>query len=142
MADNVELNLQAGGQKVATDDDGTAQHQYVKVEFGADDTQTKVTSTVGLPVSEITPSTLIAFITDIPTAGTRVQLASNTIIAGVFEAPSTNTGNVFIGGSDVSSTVFGAELQPGQSIGVAIDDTDNIWIDAATSGDDVAFLGS
>ncbi len=91
---------------------------------------------------EIAPSTLVAFVTDIPTAGTRVQLAANTIIAGVLEAPSTNTGNVFIGGSNVSSTVFGSELQPGQSIGVAIDDTDKIYIDAATSGDDVAFFGS
>ena len=93
-------------------------------------------------ISDETTSVLVAFITDIPTAGTRVQLASNSIIAGVLEAPSTNTGNVFIGGSDVSSTVFGAELQPGQSVGVAINNTNLIHIDAASSGDDVAFLGS
>jgi len=51
MADNIELPTGSGGATVATDDDGTAHHQYVKVEFGADDTQTKVTSSVGLPVS-------------------------------------------------------------------------------------------
>lgn len=91
---------------------------------------------------EASPSTLVAFVTDIPTAGTRVQLADNSILAGVLQAPSTNTGNVFIGGSDVSSTVFGAELQPGQAVGAAINNTNKIYIDAATNGDDVAFIGS
>ncbi|KKL44822.1 hypothetical protein LCGC14_2361840 [marine sediment metagenome] len=50
MADNVELDVGSGGAKIATDDDGTAQHQYTKVEFGPDNTQTKVTTTSGLPV--------------------------------------------------------------------------------------------
>lgn len=51
MADNITLNAGSGGATIATDDDGTAQHQYVKVEFGADNTQTKVTTTSGLPVA-------------------------------------------------------------------------------------------
>ncbi len=92
--------------------------------------------------SETPPSALVAFVTDVPSAGSRVQLATNSISAGVLQAPSTNTGNVFIGGSNVSSTVFGAELQPGQATGVAVDNTNDLWIDAATSGDDVAFIGS
>lgn len=52
MADNVTLNTLTGSPVIATDDDGTAQHQYVKVEFGADNTQTKVAaaSGQGLPV--------------------------------------------------------------------------------------------
>jgi hypothetical protein len=52
MADNIELNAGSGGAVIATDDDGIAQHQYVKVEFGGDGTFTKVTSAVGLPVSD------------------------------------------------------------------------------------------
>jgi hypothetical protein len=48
MADNIELSAGSGGAVVATDDDGVAQHQYVKVEFGADNTQTKVTAERGL----------------------------------------------------------------------------------------------
>lgn len=51
MADNVVLDPGAGGATIATDDDGTAQHQYVKVEFGADNTQSKVSSSNGLPVT-------------------------------------------------------------------------------------------
>lgn len=52
MADNITLNAGSGGAVIATDDDGTAHHQYVKLEFGADNTQTKVTAAVGLPVSD------------------------------------------------------------------------------------------
>lgn len=44
MADNVIANPGAGGATFATDDDGTAQHPYVKLEWGADNTQTKVGS--------------------------------------------------------------------------------------------------
>ena len=52
MADNLTLNAGSGGSTLATDDDATAHHQYVKVEFGADNTQTKVADTASaqLPV--------------------------------------------------------------------------------------------
>ena len=53
MADNVTLDPGTGGAVIATDDDGVAQHQYVKIEFGADNTQTKVTSAVGLPTDPL-----------------------------------------------------------------------------------------
>lgn len=51
MADNVTLNSGTGGAVIATDDDGVAQHQYVKLEFGADNTQTKVDGSNPLPVT-------------------------------------------------------------------------------------------
>lgn len=51
MADNVELSAGTGGAVIATDDDGTAHHQYVKLEFGADNTQTKVSAANPLPVT-------------------------------------------------------------------------------------------
>ena len=52
MPDNVNLNSGDGlGAVVATDQDGTnAHHQYIKVEYGPDDTQSKVTATNGLPI--------------------------------------------------------------------------------------------
>jgi hypothetical protein len=53
MADNIVLNPGSGGATIATDDDGTAHHQYVKIEFGADNTFTKVTSTQGLPTDPL-----------------------------------------------------------------------------------------
>jgi len=49
MADNVDLDAGTGGATIKTDDDGTAHWQYVKVAYGADNTQTRVTASVGLP---------------------------------------------------------------------------------------------
>lgn len=50
MADNVTLDPGSGGSTIRTDDDGTAHWQYVKLAFGADNTQTIVTSTATNPL--------------------------------------------------------------------------------------------
>mgnify|MGYP007100084762 FL=1 len=53
MADNVTLNAGAGGAVVATDDDTTAHHQYVKMEWGGDGTFTKVsTGAAAVPIQD------------------------------------------------------------------------------------------
>lgn len=53
MADNVTVDNGTGTDyTVASDDDGTAQHQYVKLEYGADGTFTKVSSSNPLPISD------------------------------------------------------------------------------------------
>lgn len=44
MADNVTLDAGAGGAVIATDDDTTAHHQYVKMEWGGDGVFTKVST--------------------------------------------------------------------------------------------------
>jgi len=107
---------------------------------------TKVIGTVNIASGQIvnptTPTTLIAFVTAVTTAGTRVQLASNAVSGIILEAPSTNTGIMYIGGSAVSATVFGAELQAGQSTSVAIDNTNKIYIDSSVNGEKVAVIGS
>lgn len=52
MADNTTVDNGAlTDYTVATDDDGTAQHQYVKLEFGADGVFTKVDASNPLPVT-------------------------------------------------------------------------------------------
>jgi hypothetical protein len=97
---------------------------------------------VPVDIQDTSPTTVVAFRTDVPTAGTRVQLGTNTVSGVVIQAPSTNTGLVYVGGATVSSTVCGAELQPGQSTGLAIDNTNKIYVDVSVSGDDVMVLGS
>lgn len=88
-------------------------------------------------------SSVVAFQTDIPTAGTRVRLASNVLTVGaIIQAPSTNTGNVYVGDITVSSTVKGAELQPGQATSVGVFNTNLIYVDTDVSGSDVMVLGS
>lgn len=53
MADNVTLDPGTGGAVIKTDDDGVAHWQYVKVAFGADNTQTRVTTGAGLPTDPL-----------------------------------------------------------------------------------------
>lgn len=101
---------------------------------------TKLSGT--LMVTDPAATTLVAFVTTVTTAGTRVQLASTVIEAGVLQAPSTNTGLIYVGGSNVSATVYGAELQPGQSTGIAIDNTNKLYIDSSVNGNKCAFFGS
>ena len=53
MADNLELNAGSGGATIATDDDTTAHHQYVKMEWGGDGTFTKVSTGAGaVPIQD------------------------------------------------------------------------------------------
>jgi hypothetical protein len=52
MSDNIQLDVGTGGAYIKTDDDGTAHWQEVKIAFGPDGTQTRVTSSVGLPVGD------------------------------------------------------------------------------------------
>lgn len=64
MADNVLVGNESGQPNdytVASDDDGTAQHQYVKLEYGADGTFTKVASGANaLPVQGTVTANLAA----------------------------------------------------------------------------------
>lgn len=53
MADNVVINPGVGGANIATDDDGTAQYQWVKLKFGADGAFTAVDASNPLPVTAI-----------------------------------------------------------------------------------------
>ena len=53
MSDNITLNAGSGGATIATDDDTTAQHQYVKMEWGPDGTFTKVnTGAAAVPIQD------------------------------------------------------------------------------------------
>lgn len=52
MADNITLNSGSGGSDIATDQASGGEHyQYVKVAFGPDNTQTKVSSSDPLPIT-------------------------------------------------------------------------------------------
>jgi hypothetical protein len=78
-------------------------------------------------------------------AGTRVQAAhKGNVRAVVFKARADNAGDVYLGGSDVSST-DGMTLSPGESIQVSLGDpesTSQFWADAASNDDQIDFVGS
>lgn len=55
MADGVTLNAGSGGAVIATDDDGTAHHQYVKLEA---EVKNNIFETVTTPISDSGTSTV------------------------------------------------------------------------------------
>lgn len=75
-----------------------------------------------------------------------VQLGSNTLVNGViFTAFSTNAGNIFIGGSGVTTTADGTGngyiLEPGSSISFAVANT-NLFYVIGTTNDVLSFACS
>jgi hypothetical protein len=88
--------------------------------------------------------------TDVPSAGTRVQISNDDFKVKHIEffARAGNTGNVFVGLSDVSATVNGCELTPEAAarpkghVVIPIPPGGTVllsvfYVDAATNGDDV-----
>lgn len=96
-----------------------------------------------LLVSSSAPTTVCNGKVTVATAGTPEPLAgSTTSVQGVVvQASSDNNGVIYVGDSSVDST-NGFELVAGQSIGLAIDDLDKVYVDASANGLSVTFLGS
>ena len=85
----------------------------------------------------------LPFTTDIPTAGTRVQINNSEQRVKIihFHARTGNTGNTYVGDSSVSSTASGIEFRPNESrtidFGQGTVPLSTFYADAATNGDDV-----
>jgi len=77
---------------------------------------------------------------NVTTAGTRVQLPDYDCREVTIIAKKTNTGSIYIGGSDVSSTVYGVELDANESITIAVGNTNLIYIDASVSGEGISYV--
>jgi hypothetical protein len=88
-------------------------------------------------------------------AGTREKLATGDIedmrVRGVtITALSSNTGVVYVGGSNVSSSVYGKELKAGESVDIYVDheawktgesiNLSKIFLDVSVSGEGVSYL--
>lgn len=83
----------------------------------------------------------------VASAGTAVQFTTAPVPVKriYFMAPSGNTGDVYLGGSDVSSTVMGRLFEPGDRW--VVDFSEGRWgnlsefyVDAANAGDEIRFL--
>jgi len=73
------------------------------------------------------------------------QVVPNWVITGhnggyvILTTPSTNTGNVFVGESDVNNTNY--YLEPDKSITLECSDLSDIWVQSTTAGDVIMVLG-
>jgi hypothetical protein len=76
----------------------------------------------------------------VATAGTREQIAAYACREVTIIALDTNTGYVYIGGSDVSSTVYGVKLAAKDSITLAISNTNLIYIDSSVNGEGISYV--
>lgn len=80
--------------------------------------------------------------TTVTTAGTRVVLGAGTLTTGVIvRAKDVNAGYIYLGNSTVTSA-NGMILLPGESTSVAIDNLNKLFIDSASNGDGVSYIGS
>jgi hypothetical protein len=134
VADNVELNAGTGGDLIAADDDGTAKHQYVKLEFGADNTQTKVSASDPLPVVQTgTHSVNVAAV--VP--GTGATALGKAVDAA---AGATDTGVVGLAIRDDGLSALGAA--EGDYVPHRVDANGALWthddaLDACVSGSEL-----
>ncbi len=86
-----------------------------------------------------TPTTPTSGQVTVAAAGVRVQLPAVACRAVSIAARPANAGNVFLGDATVAAA-NGRILAPGDAIDVAIDNTNRLYVDAATNGDGISFL--
>jgi hypothetical protein len=119
--------LQAASLLFAYD---TSQNQYVSLQAKNN----------ALFVSTQSSSTLTANVLSVTTAGTRVQLPSIACNEVTIIAKRTNTGDIYVGGSTVSSTVYGADLQAKDSITIKVSNANLIYIDSSVNGEGISYV--
>lgn len=100
-------------------------------------TLASVTEVSTYPLSEIVK----AATRTVSSAGTQVTLTttSTPCKSVIIKALSTNTGFIYIGGSDCSNTA-GYILSAGESISMDIDDLFKIWIDSSVNAEGVSYI--
>jgi len=91
--------------------------------------------------AQLTGSNLeVAAVVNVAFAGTRQQLPDKACREVTIIAKRGNTGYIYVGKGDVSSTVFGAELGELDSITLAVSNTNQIYIDASVSGEGISYV--
>lgn len=76
----------------------------------------------------------------VTTAGTRIQLPAYACHEVTVIAKRGNTGYVYVGGSDVSSTVYGIDLKARDSFTFQVGNTNMLYMDADVSGEGLSYV--
>jgi hypothetical protein len=93
-----------------------------------------------VPSREQGSDTLKGALSNVPTAGTRVRMPDYKCREVTIIALEENTGTIFIGGGDVSSTVYGAKLKARDSITLKVSNTNLIYINSSVSGEGISYV--
>lgn len=103
------------------------------VDLKVADSGELITKSVGSPVFKAEKAVVTA-------AGTRVKLPAYACSKVTIVALKGNNGSIFVGGDDVSSTIFGAELEAKDSITLEVSNANLISINASISGEGVSYV--
>jgi len=103
-------------------------------------TDVKVTANGEVLTAAAGSTSLKAAVITIPTAGQKIRLPDYpcreiTIIGKV-----QNTGKIFVGGSDVNKSNYGAELVAKDSITLSVNNANLIYIDSTVSGEGISYI--
>jgi hypothetical protein len=85
-------------------------------------------------------STLSGKLANVTTAGAKLQLANISCREVTVIARKGNTGSIYVGGSDVSSILFGVELQANESFTFSVSNANLIYIDSSVSGEGISYV--
>lgn len=85
-------------------------------------------------------SSLSGKVLNVATAGTRVRLTAFACREVTIIAKKTNTGSIYVGGSDVSKTAYGVELSPNESFTFNVSNANLLYIDADVTGEGVSYV--
>lgn len=97
----------------------------------------------GESVTDIVPvgsQSISGKVQNVTAAGTRVQLANIPCREVTIIAKKANTGSIFVGGNDVSKTVYGVELAANESFTFNVENANILYIDALVSGEGVSYV--
>jgi len=81
-----------------------------------------------------------AKVVNVTLAGTRQQLDDKACREVTIIAKRGNTGYIYVGKSNVSSTVYGVELSELDSVTLEVSNTNEIYIDASVSGEGISYV--
>lgn len=105
-------------------------------------TQKDASDQHSISVTALQPTSVTHGQKTVAAAGTAEALGSSTaLLSGVrIKALAANTGNIYVGGSSVSSS-DGFVLAAGEEVFIEIDDLATVYIDADTNGEGVSYIG-
>jgi hypothetical protein len=94
----------------------------------------------GIPIQMTGSGVLNGKTKNVSTVGTRVQLDNIPCKEVTVIARKGNTGSIYVGGSDVSSILFGVELMANESFTFAVSNANLIYIATSVSGEGVSYV--
>lgn len=145
MADNVQASAVTGsGPVFASDDIGGVNYPIGKLAFGALDTATLVTATVGLPTAPVSAvASAIADHNQVTVGASAVQINASSVALSwgvTVKADDANSGTVYVGKSGVTTST-GFPLGAGQSIDIPVANVNAVYVIASGAGQHIAYLG-